>query len=123
MWPVAPGGSCPFAGNRTSSASEDELYDGGGAIHLGHVRMYKAKENTKSRNYPEKIFLKNSCLEESDYFLCWVSCNDGNDQALHLQLKVAYANNMIIFHRRNAMFLVRCSEKLRTLSSTIVDQQ
>lgn len=71
--------------------------------------MYKAKENTKSRNYPEKIFFKNSCLEESDYFLCWVSWNDGNDQALHLQLKVAYANNMIIFHRRNAMFLGRLS--------------
>lgn len=51
VWPVAPGGS-----SRTSWASEDVLYDGGGAIHLGHVRMYKAKENTKSRNYPEKIF-------------------------------------------------------------------
>lgn len=59
VWQVAPGRSCPFAGNRTSSASEDVPYgqkDGGRAIHLGRVRMYRAKENTKSHNYPEKIF-------------------------------------------------------------------
>lgn len=66
VWQVAPGRSCPFAGNRTSSASEDVLYgqkDGGGLYIWG---MYECIGQRKTQNHVIilKIFFKNSCLEE-----------------------------------------------------------